>query len=120
MNRSNAALLNWATLGWAVLTPLTGVFASRLPALFHPVWALVTIPLLVALQASRIGRNQGLDKRASKIDTSRRYIIILLLVFSFFTGLGVQMGFFSLLFHQVIVWPMVVYMGVDCVRTAAG
>jgi hypothetical protein len=119
MTRTNAALLNGASLAWAVLTPLTGVFAFRLPAIFHPVWALVTIPLMIVIQAVRIGRLQGSDGRASKIDTSRRYIIILMLVFAFFSGLGAQMGFFSLLFHQIIVWPMVIYIVVDCVRTAA-
>ncbi|QQR81341.1 MAG: hypothetical protein IPJ69_04210 [Deltaproteobacteria bacterium] len=99
-----------------IITPLTGLWAPQFSALLHPVWALVVIPILIVLQVLLLKTIPTDHQREIRIETSTRYALILGLGLAFFSGLGVQMGFFPKFFHQLIIWPLVAYFMIDSLK----
>jgi hypothetical protein len=85
---------------WLCVTVITGVCLSLdVWPTFHPYWALFTLPLIGGLQFLK----------GSSTPVVERYGIVLGIVLAAGTGLGVKMGIFPSLFHQLIIWPVTIF-----------
>lgn len=64
----------------------------------HPIWNLIFIPLLIIIISK--------SKKSKKED---KIFMILWLIMCFFSGTARQIGFAPLFIHQIVVWPLLVY-----------
>lgn len=103
------------TFFWFVITSLSALLYSRafLPEswqkifspVFHPHWATATIFLIIPLQWWWIHKLSG-NEVSVRDQSSRRYLMIFLLVAAGLTGFATNMGFLPFFFHELTVWPL--------------
>ena len=120
-------ILAFICLVWGILTLLSGFIFTHLStswlvpygvtASFHPQWSIISfIPVLV-FQYLWIRKCHDDDKDPGTRDfLVRRYIIIIGLFAAILTGAAIHMGFLPLFFHQLISWPLVLFVIWDALQ----